>query len=178
MIKTSQSKVANTFTYESHGCALVDSLMKEGRTVDAHRLCCELFASTGKASLLINRAMVERSIGCYRLSLATLETVRTDDLLLLGNLHNGLALSCWGLKRFDDALIHYYGAADFYEQAGHDFYAARVQNNIANCLIDLARPEEAHEHLDRAEKVLTDKASLGELHDTRSRAFKAQVNTE
>lgn len=174
MIKTSQSKVANTFTYESHGCALVDSLMKEGRTVDAHRLCNELFASTGRQALLINRAMVERSIGCYRLSLATLETVRTDDLLLLGNLHNGLGISCEQLGRFDNALIHYVGAESFYQQVGNEFYAARTLNNIAVVLIHLGRIDEAHSYLDRAEKVLTEPEGLGELHDTRSKAFKAQ----
>lgn len=175
MIKASQSKVTNTFPYATDGCALIDALIHEGKLEDAHKLADELLAESGNQALLINRAMVERAMGCFRLSLATLESVQTDDLQLLGNMHNGLALSYWGLRRFDDALIHYYGAADFYRQAGNEFYLARTENNIANTLIDLNRPDEAHEHLDRAAKILTEPESLAQLHDTRSRAYKAQA---
>lgn len=175
MIKTSQ-KVANAFTFNSYSCELVYELMCEGKVAEAHKLCNELFTETGDQALLINRAMVERSIGCFRLSLATLETVVTDDLQLLGNLHNGLGISCEQLKRFDAALIHYVGAESFYRQAGNEFYAARTLNNIAVVLIHLGRIDEAHGFLDRAEKVLTTPEALAEVCDTRSRAFKAQVN--
>lgn len=173
MIKTSQ-KVANSFTYATDGCALIDTLMREGKLEDAHKLCGELLAESGNQALLINRAMVERAMGCFRLSLATLESVQTDDLQLLGNMHNGLGLSCWGLQRFDDGLIHYYGACDFYKQAGNEYYYARTLNNIGNCLVDLQRPDEAHTLIDRAEKDITDPPSLAHLQHTRARAFLAQ----
>lgn len=175
-IDVKQSKVTNTFAYATDSCALIDALMREGRSGEAHVACNELLAESGDVALLINRAMVERSLGCFRLSLATLESVKTDDPLLLGNLHNGMGLSCWGLQRFDDALIHYYGACEFYRQANNLFYLARTLNNIAMTLIDLGRPEESHKHLDEAAKYFTEPESLAQLHDTRSRAYKAQVN--
>lgn len=156
--------------------ALVFALHSEGRLDEARRLSDELLPGTEgdeRTALLITRAVIERGAGNYGLALMLLESCEAQSPALRGALHNGLAISCRNLGRLDRALIEYVGAAEYFAQVGNEFYAARVENNIANVLIDLGRPDEAHEFLDRAAKVLTSAESLGELHDTRSRAFKA-----
>lgn len=159
--------------------ALVFALHSEGRLDDARRLSDELLPGTEgdeRTALLITRAVVERSAGNYGLALMLLESCEAEDVGLKGALHNGLAISCRNLGQLDRALIEYVGASEYFSQAGNEFYAARVNNNIGNLLVDLNRPDEAHDFLDRAEKILNDPESLAQLHDTRSRAYKAQVN--
>lgn len=165
-----------TFTYQSDTTALIDVLIREGKFDEARELCETECEGDEKTALLLNRATVERSAGNCRLALAILESVETDNKLLRGNLHNELAICCRRLERYDRAIIEYVSASVDYEEVGHTFYFARVQNNLANLLLDVGRTEEAHLNLDRAEKVLTDPSSLAQLHHTRARCFIAENN--
>lgn len=176
MIKTT-THTSEDLTGTTQESALVFALYTEGKVDESRLLCDELLPSTSgdaRTALLITRSIIERGQGNYALSLGILEACEAESPVVKGALHNGIAIACRRLGQTDRALIEYVAAQEYFTQAGNVFYAARVQNNIAMTLIDLGRPEDAHEHLDRAEKVLTDKASLGELHDTRSRAYKAQ----
>lgn len=178
MVKTDTTTERQELAPTTDESALVFALHSEGRLDEARRLSDELLPGTEgdeRTALLITRAVIERSVGNYGLALMLLESCEAENPALKGALHNGLAISCRNLGRTDRALIEYYGAAEYFREAGNDFYAARVENNIAMTLIDLGRPDEAHEHLDRAEKILTSPESLGELCDTRSRAYKAQA---
>lgn len=178
MIKTATFTASQELAPTTDESALVFALYGEGKVSEARILCDELLPNTSgdeRTALLITRAVIERGAGNYGLALMLLESCEAESPALKGALHNGLAISCRNLGRLDRALLEYVGAAEYFAQVGNDFYAARVANNIANVLIDLGRPDEAHEFLDRAEKVLTSKESLAELHDTRSRAFKAQI---
>lgn len=156
--------------------ALVFALHSEGRLDEARRLSDELLPGTEgdeRTALLITRAVIERSAGNYGLALMLLESCEAENPALKGALHNGLAISCRNLGQLDRALIEYVGAAEYFAQVGNEFYAARVENNIANVLIDLGRPDEALSFIERAEKVLTAPESLAELFDTKARAYKA-----
>lgn len=173
---TTQISTPQELAPTTDASALVFALHSEGRLDDARRLSDELLPGTegdARTALLITRAVVERSAGNYGLALMLLESCEAEDVGLKGALHNGLAISCRNLGQLDRALIEYMGAALYFEEAGNLFYAARVNNNVANCLVDLGRPEEALEYLTRAEKVLTTPESLAELFDTKSRALKA-----
>jgi DNA-binding NtrC family response regulator/Flp pilus assembly protein TadD len=83
---------------------------------------------------------------------------------------------------FDRALIEYTAASFHFEQAGNVRFRAVVENNLGFVFLLNNRFEEAHEHLDRAQRLfisLKDDGSIAQLNDTRARAFLAQGdNTE
>lgn len=156
--------------------ALVFTLFGEGKVDEARSLCDDLLPETSgdaRAALLITRAIIERGAGNYGLALMLLEACETSTPELQGRVHNGLAISCRLLGQPDRAIIEYSGAAEYFTQAGQPHDVARVENNIANLLVDLNRPEEALEYVARAEKVLTTPESLAEVFDTKSRALRA-----
>jgi tetratricopeptide (TPR) repeat protein len=78
---------------------------------------------------------------------------------------------------YDRAIIEYTAAIYHYEQARHERYTARIENNLAFLLYKLGRYRNAHEHLDRAQMVFTrlrDAASLAQVDETRARVLVAE----
>jgi tetratricopeptide (TPR) repeat protein len=79
--------------------------------------------------------------------------------------------------RFDRAIIEYTTAIIHYEQAGHERYCALNLNNLAMLLYKLGRYAEAHEHLDRAQRIFQrhkDPGNLAHVNETRARVFIAE----
>ncbi|HEV7904692.1 MAG TPA: response regulator [Pyrinomonadaceae bacterium] len=77
----------------------------------------------------------------------------------------------------DRALIEFTAASYYYEQAGHARYQACVENNLGFLFSIIGRFAEAHEHLDRAQALLTplkDNVHLAQLDDTRAKALLAE----
>jgi CheY-like chemotaxis protein/tetratricopeptide (TPR) repeat protein len=77
----------------------------------------------------------------------------------------------------DRALIEFAAASYHFEQAGHRRYQACVENNLGMLFCTAGRYEEAHEHLDRAQALLTsmrDVVHLAQTDETRARVLLAQ----
>jgi CheY-like chemotaxis protein len=74
-----------------------------------------------------------------------------------------------------------YAAASFhFEQAGHTRYQACVENNIGSLFGIIGKFEDAHEHLDRAQVLMTrlkDNVHLGQVDETRARVLLAEGRT-
>src|SRR5258706_16386782 len=74
-----------------------------------------------------------------------------------------------------------YRAASFhFEQAGHERYHVCVENNLGFLFSTLGRFEDAHEHLDRAQVLMTrlkDNVHLGQVDETRARVLLAEGRT-
>jgi tetratricopeptide (TPR) repeat protein len=103
---------------------------------------------------------------------------------LRGIFHNELAIA---LRRLgtaerrpdyhDRAIIEYTAAAYHFEQARHESYVGRIENNLAFLLYKLGRYADAHEHLDRAQFIFTrlrDAGSLAQVDETRARVLVAE----
>ncbi|HEX6183247.1 MAG TPA: helix-turn-helix domain-containing protein [Pyrinomonadaceae bacterium] len=78
---------------------------------------------------------------------------------------------------FDRAIIEYTAAVYHAEQAQHERYVARIENNLAFLLYKLGRYSDAHEHLDRAQSIFTrlrDEGSLAQVDETRARVLVAE----
>ncbi|HEX8723333.1 MAG TPA: helix-turn-helix domain-containing protein [Pyrinomonadaceae bacterium] len=77
----------------------------------------------------------------------------------------------------DRAILEYTAAVYHAEQAGHEQYGASIENNLAFLLYKLGRYRDAHEHLDRAQAVLTrlkDTGTLAQVDETRARVLIAE----
>lgn len=77
----------------------------------------------------------------------------------------------------DRALIEYTAASFHFEQAGHERYHACVENNLGFLLGTIGRFDEAHEHLDRAQMLMTrlkDNVHLAQVDETRARVLLAE----
>jgi tetratricopeptide (TPR) repeat protein len=142
-----------------------------------------------KAKTVLHFAVVETSAGRYSDALRLLtETAPLFDEgvshTLWGSFHNELAIALRRLgtaeRRLDyhdRAIIEYTAAAYHFEQARHERYAARTENNLAFLLYKLSRYAEAHEHLDRAQMIFTrlrEAGSLAQVDETRARVLVAE----
>jgi tetratricopeptide (TPR) repeat protein len=77
-------------------------------------------------------------------------------------------------------LIEYAAASFHFEEAGHERYHACVENNLGFLFSTLKRYEEAHEHLDRAQMLMTrlkDNVHLAQVDETRARVLLAEGRT-
>jgi two-component system chemotaxis response regulator CheY len=77
----------------------------------------------------------------------------------------------------DRALIEYAAASYHYEQAGHARYQACVENNLGLLFGTIGKFAEAHEHLDRAQALLTslkDRVHLAQVDDARAKVLLEQ----
>lgn len=77
----------------------------------------------------------------------------------------------------DLALIEYTAASFHYEQAGHERFQACVENNIGYLLGTIGRFANAHEHLDRAQVLMTrlkDNVHLAQVDETRAGVLLAE----
>ncbi len=106
--------------------------------------------------------------GCYHQTLGDVlkdlcESDRTEDYL-------------------DRAFIEYTAASYHFEQAEHRRYLANVENNLGFLYLKINCCKEAHEHLNRARRILTtlrDRIVLAQVDETRARVFlKEERNAE
>jgi CheY-like chemotaxis protein/tetratricopeptide (TPR) repeat protein len=77
----------------------------------------------------------------------------------------------------DRALIGFTAASYHYEQAGHARYQACVENDLGFLYSTIGRFAEAHEHLDRAQALLTslkDRVHLAQVDETRAKVLLKQ----
>lgn len=90
-----------------------------------------------------------------------------------------LATAEGGPDYADRAVIEFTAAIYHYERAGHERYCAINLNNLAMLLYKLGRYRDAHEHLDRAQLILTklrDSGILAQVDETRARVLVAERN--
>ena len=102
------------------------------------------------------------------------------DDYLRGQFYSAYAHTLAELRQLDDAAIAYAGASHYFELIGHERHIAATQNNWADLLVRMNKPAEAHEHLDSAFRFyqsIQDYSALGQVSETRARAFLAQGNT-
>jgi tetratricopeptide (TPR) repeat protein len=122
---------------------------------------------TGNARLFdkINSPLLK---GCYHQTLGDVlkdlcESDRTRDYL-------------------DRAFLEYTAASYHFEQAEHRRYLANVENNLGFLYLKINCCKEAHEHLNRARRILitlNDRIVLAQVDETRARVFlKEKRNAE
>lgn len=142
-----------------------------------------------KAKTVLRFAVVDSSAGRYSDALRLL--MESASLFgegvshtLRGSFHNELAIALQLLGKAerradytDRAILEYTAAAYHFEQARHERYVARIENNLAFLLYKLGRYQDAHEHLDRAQAILTkikDAGTLAQVDETRARVLVAE----
>lgn len=104
--------------------------------------------------------------------------------LLRGVFHNQFAVAYKNLLNLesrqdyvDRAFMEYTAAGYHFEQAGHTRYLAFVENNLGFLYLNIKKPLEAHQHLNRARALfvkLRDKGRIAQVDETRAVAFLAQ----
>ncbi|HVF57979.1 MAG TPA: sigma 54-interacting transcriptional regulator [Pyrinomonadaceae bacterium] len=139
-----------------------------------------------KANALLRLTIVERSATRFNEALEILTDAaplfgEIENQAIKGKFHNQLAAVLMNLgeaERREDytdrALVEYSAASFHFEQAGHQHYSARVENNLGFLLASNARFPEAHEHLARARRLfsdLKDNSGVAQVDDTRARTF-------
>lgn len=142
-----------------------------------------------KAVALIRKAIIERSSTRLHDALvicnqaAPLFDDVADPLLaahfhhILANVLNQLSGTEHRKDYVDRALIEYSAASMFFEQAGHLRYQACTYINLGFLFFTLKRFSEAHEHLDRAQVLLTklkDNLHLAQVDETRANVLLAE----
>ncbi len=145
--------------------------------------------SEQRAIALLRKAMVERgstrlndALSIYKQAAPLFDEM--NDHLLAAHFHHGFAnvlnqLSSAERRQdyVDQALIEYSAASYHFEQAAHSRYQACVDINIGFLFFTLGRFSEAHEHLDRAQVLLTtlkDNLHLAQVDETRARVLLAE----
>ncbi|HYV82548.1 MAG TPA: helix-turn-helix domain-containing protein [Pyrinomonadaceae bacterium] len=121
---------------------------------------------TGKAPLFdrINSPLLK---GCYHQTLGDVlkdlcESDRPGDYL-------------------DRAFLEYTAASYHFEKAEHRRYLANVENNLGFLYLKINCCPEAHEHLNRARRILTylkDRITLAQVDETRARVFLKEKRNE
>jgi DNA-binding NtrC family response regulator len=145
--------------------------------------------SKQKAVVLLRIAMVELSATRYRDALRVLSDaaplfLATGSHALEGKYHGSIGIILDNLSEGEDqeglvdrALIEYTAASFHFEQAGHTYFQARVENNLGSLLFRNRRFAEAHEHLDRARRLfqgLKDSSGIAQVDDARARTLLAE----
>ena len=142
-----------------------------------------------RAIALLWKAEVERAskrfheaLGIYNEAGSLFDKV--DDHYLTATFHFGFAnvlnhlSSVENRKDYVDVALMEYTAASFhFEQAGHERYHACVENNLGFLFSTLSRFDDAHEHLDRAQVLMTrlkDNVHLAQVDETRARVLLAE----
>ncbi len=135
-----------------------------------------------KVRILARSTTVECSSNRFGDALALLDQAaplldQVDDDAAHGCYHMQRALilrRMGGADNLDRALIENTAASVHFEQANHQRYFARVENNIGNILRDLGRYDAALDHLERARRTFTELGDVGtaaQVNDTRARVF-------
>lgn len=138
-----------------------------------------------KAKILIRRTLVEvwenRYYEAWNILKEAESVFESANDALKGRWHGQMALVLYKLASaervadyFDRAIIEYTAAIYHYEQSNHERYCATNLNNLAFLYYKLARHAEAHEHLDRAQRIyerLKDSGNLAQVNETRARVL-------
>jgi len=150
--------------------------------------------SESKAKAVLRSAIVKRN--ATLLSEALTYLTRNEPLfdkinspLLKGCYHQALGdvlKDIWESDKpgdyLDRAFLEYTAASYHLEQAEHRRYLANVENNLGFLYLKINRCKEAHEHLNRARRILTclkDRITLAQVDETRARVFlKEKRNAE
>jgi tetratricopeptide (TPR) repeat protein len=142
-----------------------------------------------RAIALLRQALVEReskrlneALSLHNQAAPLFDEI--DDHLLTANFHLGFANLLNRLSSaehredyVDRALIEYTAASFHFEQAGHERYHACVENNLGFLFSSMGKFAEAHEHLDRAQMLMTrlkDNVHLAQVDETRARVLLAE----
>lgn len=186
---TDEEKVAEAQT-ELAGCYWREGAFDEARIIlqdGLNRL--DNTASEVKAVALLRSAVVEVSAKRFNDALR----IHTEATPLFKNVHsdvlkgkfhhsfasvlNYLSATEHREEYIDRALIEYTAASYHYEQGGHARYQACVENNLGFLFGTIGRFAEAHEHLDRAQALLTslkDRVHLAQVDETRAKVLLEQ----
>jgi CheY-like chemotaxis protein len=141
-----------------------------------------------KARILIRHTLVEVWTGRYHDALQILEQAaeffESCGDAIKGRWHGqkGLVLRrlATAEKRADHAdkaIMEFTAAIYHYEQAGHERYCANNFNNLAMLLYQMGRYGEAHENLDRAQRIFErhrDAGNVAQVNETRARVLVAE----
>ncbi|HEY0545683.1 MAG TPA: helix-turn-helix domain-containing protein [Pyrinomonadaceae bacterium] len=142
-----------------------------------------------KAKAVLRIAIVEGTANRYHDALRILtdyaplfekinnHTVKGGYYTALGLFLKNLAASEHRADYLDRAFIEYAAASYHFEQAGHVIYLANVENNLGFLYYKAGKFAEAHEHLERARRLLVsrkDNGTLAQVDETRARVFLAQ----
>lgn len=142
-----------------------------------------------KAKAILRSGIVERSALCYAAALRILMDnaplfEKITNHTIRGGYHNELGLVLKNLaaeeKRtdyIDRAFVEYEAASFHFEEAGHKPYRANVENNLGFLYFKADKFEPAHQHLDRARRLLVslkDTATAAQVDETRARVFLAE----
>jgi len=142
---------------------------------------------------LLNSAIVEKdalrdyeSLRIYQESAPHFEL--SSNHALRGKFHNSYAtvLKSLGLSEkreeyIDGALVEFTAASFHFEQAGHQRFQARVENNVGFLLANVGRFRDAQQHLDRARRLffdLGDRGAVAYADDSRAQAFLLEGKVE
>jgi tetratricopeptide (TPR) repeat protein len=108
----------------------------------------------------------------------------SENHSLKGRYHNLLAHTLQSLGSsenradyFDRAIVEFTAASFHFEQAHHPHYHAGIENNLGLLLHSLGRFEEAHDHLNRARRLLInlgDNIYAAQVDETRARVLLEQ----
>jgi CheY-like chemotaxis protein/tetratricopeptide (TPR) repeat protein len=142
-----------------------------------------------KALALLRKAVVEGSAKRLNDALRTYNEAaplfeRSTNLAQKGKFHHGFGFVLRNLggseerpDYIDRSLIECSAASYYFEQAGLLRYQACVENNLGFLFGTLQKFAEAHEHLDRAQMLLTrlkDDVHLAQVDETRARVMLAE----
>jgi two-component system chemotaxis response regulator CheY len=145
-----------------------------------------------RAIALLRGAEVERSSTRLNEALRVFSQAaplfdEVNDHYLTATFHFGFANTLNGLSSaehrkdyVDRALIEYTAASFHFEQAGHERYQACVENNLGFLFSTIGNFADAHEHLDRAQVLMTrlkDNVHLAQVDETRARVLLAEGRT-
>ncbi|HEV2864841.1 MAG TPA: hypothetical protein VGX48_27860 [Pyrinomonadaceae bacterium] len=138
-----------------------------------------------QAKILIRRTLVEIWENRYYEAWSILKEAQpifesTSDVIK-GKWHGQMGLVLIRLSTVegngdyaDRAIVEFTAAIYHYERAKHERYCATNLNNLAMLLNMVGRYEEAHEPLDRAQRIfarLRDAGNLAQVKETRARVF-------
>ena len=186
-----EEKVAEAQT-ELAVCYWREGAFDEARVVMREALSClDNTDSEVKAVALFRSAVIEVSAKRFNDALriyteATPLFKKVHNDALQGKFHHSFATAlnylieteCREEEEYvDRALMGYTEASYHYEQAGHARYQACVENNLGSLYSTIGRFTEAHEHLDRAQALLTslkDRVHLAQVDETRAKVLLKQ----
>jgi len=164
--------------YDEARVMLQEALVEfDVRDVEQRAIALTWKAEVERASHRLNEAL-----RIYNQSAPLFDEI--SNHFLIAHFHHGLAntlnqLSSTERRKdyVDLALIEYAAASVHFEHAGHQRYQACVENNLGFLFSSLGKYEDAHEHLDRAQMLMTrlkDDAHLGQIDETRARVLLAE----
>lgn len=138
------------------------------------------------AKAVLRLAIVEHETGRYVQALRLLRrraslfdkirnhTIKGGYHVVLGNALENLWEAERRVDHLDRALVEYAAASYHFEEAEHRCYRANVEINLGFLYYKINRCAEAHEHLDKARRVLSslrDKVAIADVDETRACVF-------